>query len=330
MGPDCGTAVVAGVGLGFANVVRPGPVGLVAASGTGAQQVMACSTRRAWVSGTAGRRRAGPVGRGRRPLGAARARPARRRPAVELVVLVSKPPAPEVESALGELPPRCRRRCTPRCSAPAARTHRRGGAGRACPWPRLAGAAVVAGAGRADGALPPAWWGPSAAAPSATRPCWWPRPRWVRWRSNIPLAGAPRVGPDAGTEGHVFVDFGDDELTRGRPHPMIDNSLRPEWIGRQAREGRSCSWTSCWATVPTRIPPRSSRPSSRPPWPPGRGGRRLAVRHERRPAGPRTPGGGPAGSRCVGASVQRGRGAQGARAAGRRRQARGEKLGAGR
>ena len=33
MGPDCGTAVVGGVGLGFANVVRPGPVGLVAASG---------------------------------------------------------------------------------------------------------------------------------------------------------------------------------------------------------------------------------------------------------------------------------------------------------
>src|SRR4029434_7258568 len=41
MGPDCGTAVVGGVGLGFANVVRPGPVGIVAASGTGAQQVMA-------------------------------------------------------------------------------------------------------------------------------------------------------------------------------------------------------------------------------------------------------------------------------------------------
>src|SRR5690606_24148917 len=40
MGPDCGTAMVAGAALGFANVVRPGPVGLVAASGTGAQQVM--------------------------------------------------------------------------------------------------------------------------------------------------------------------------------------------------------------------------------------------------------------------------------------------------
>src|SRR3712207_7221881 len=35
MGPDCGTAIVSGVALGFANVVRRGPVGLVAASGTG-------------------------------------------------------------------------------------------------------------------------------------------------------------------------------------------------------------------------------------------------------------------------------------------------------
>jgi succinyl-CoA synthetase alpha subunit len=40
MGPDCGTALVGGVALGFANVVSAGEVGLVAASGTGAQQVM--------------------------------------------------------------------------------------------------------------------------------------------------------------------------------------------------------------------------------------------------------------------------------------------------
>ena len=39
MGPDCGTAVVGGLGLGFANALRPGPVGMVAASGTGAQEV---------------------------------------------------------------------------------------------------------------------------------------------------------------------------------------------------------------------------------------------------------------------------------------------------
>ncbi len=39
MGPDCGTAIVNGVGLGFANKVRRGPIGLVAGSGTGLQQV---------------------------------------------------------------------------------------------------------------------------------------------------------------------------------------------------------------------------------------------------------------------------------------------------
>lgn len=41
MGPDCGTAVIGGVGLGFANKVRPGRIGIVAASGTGLQQVLA-------------------------------------------------------------------------------------------------------------------------------------------------------------------------------------------------------------------------------------------------------------------------------------------------
>src|SRR5262249_56330764 len=38
MGPDCGTAYVAGVPLGFANAVPRGRVGIVAASGTGLQQ----------------------------------------------------------------------------------------------------------------------------------------------------------------------------------------------------------------------------------------------------------------------------------------------------
>jgi FdrA protein len=53
--------------------------------------------------------------------------------------------------------------------------------------------------------------------------------------SNIPLDGAVRLGPDlrAPQGGHAMVDFGDDELTRGRPHPMIDGSLRADWILRQ-------------------------------------------------------------------------------------------------
>ena len=39
MGPDCGTAIINGIPLGFANVVRRGDIGVVAASGTGLQQV---------------------------------------------------------------------------------------------------------------------------------------------------------------------------------------------------------------------------------------------------------------------------------------------------
>ena len=39
MGPDCGTAMVDGMGLAFANKIRKGPIGIVAAAGTGLQQV---------------------------------------------------------------------------------------------------------------------------------------------------------------------------------------------------------------------------------------------------------------------------------------------------
>jgi FdrA protein len=39
MGPDCGTAIINGVSLGFSNVVKHGNIGLVAASGTGLQEV---------------------------------------------------------------------------------------------------------------------------------------------------------------------------------------------------------------------------------------------------------------------------------------------------
>ncbi len=39
MGPDCGTAIINGIPLAFANVVRRGEIGVVAASGTGLQQV---------------------------------------------------------------------------------------------------------------------------------------------------------------------------------------------------------------------------------------------------------------------------------------------------
>ncbi len=101
LGPDCGTAVVGGVALGFANVVRPGPVGIVAASGTGAQQVMALlDAAGVGVShclGVGGRDLSAAVG-GRSTRQALAALAAD--PATERIVVVSKPPAPEVLSDL--------------------------------------------------------------------------------------------------------------------------------------------------------------------------------------------------------------------------------------
>lgn len=97
MGPDCGTAIVKGMGLGFANKVRPGPIGMVAAAGTGLQQV---SSRIHQLGGgmTHG------IGTGGRDLsekvGAVTFKMAidvlARDPETTVIVLVSKPPAPRV------------------------------------------------------------------------------------------------------------------------------------------------------------------------------------------------------------------------------------------
>src|SRR5439155_5999517 len=48
MGPDCGTAIVGGVPLGFANAVRRGPIGLVGGSGSGFQEVWSLIHRLGW------------------------------------------------------------------------------------------------------------------------------------------------------------------------------------------------------------------------------------------------------------------------------------------
>lgn len=101
MGPDCGTAIVNGVGLGFANSVRYGPIGLVAASGTGLQQV---SSRIHQFGG--GLTHA--LGTGGRDLsenvGAVTARQGldllRRDAQTEVIVLISKPPSKKVADTL--------------------------------------------------------------------------------------------------------------------------------------------------------------------------------------------------------------------------------------
>ncbi len=101
MGPDCGTAIVNGVGLGFANQVRRGAIGLVGASGTGLQLV----TSRIHQLGAGVSHALGTGGRDlSEAVGAVTARQAldllARDPMTQVIVLISKPPAPSVAEEL--------------------------------------------------------------------------------------------------------------------------------------------------------------------------------------------------------------------------------------
>jgi FdrA protein len=109
MGPGAGTAMLAGTGLGFANVVRPGRVGVVAAAGTGAQEAMSLLDR--WgagvsqVIGVGGRDLSERVG-GLMAITAVET--LRRDPGTDAILLVSKPPdrdvAAQVIAAAGGMP----------------------------------------------------------------------------------------------------------------------------------------------------------------------------------------------------------------------------------
>ena len=100
MGPDCGTAIIAGVPLGFANAVPRGDIGIIGASGTGIQEV-SC------LIANAGRGISHAIGTGGRDLSAEVGGITTlmaidlldRDPATRHVVLISKPPAPQVARA---------------------------------------------------------------------------------------------------------------------------------------------------------------------------------------------------------------------------------------
>ncbi len=233
MGPDCGTAVVDGVGLGFANVVRPGPVGIVAASGTGAQQMMAlldlAGIGVTHCLGVGGRDLSADV-RGRSTLAALDRLEAD--DAVATIVVVSKPPAAEVADLVTE---HARGLATPTVL---------GYLGPGLP-DLTATAQLVAEAAGMPWSRPPRW-GPDLPAARAG----FMRGLFVGGTlcdeamliasaelgpvaSNIPLAEAEQLGDDLAAAGHAFIDFGDDALTVGRPHPMIDPSLRLERLERE-------------------------------------------------------------------------------------------------
>jgi len=226
MGPDCGTAVVGGVGLGFANVVRPGPVGIVAASGTGCQQLMC-------LLDAAGIGVAAALGVGGRDLsaevGGLSTREAMRRldgdPSVELIVVVSKPPAPGVAAELRSF------------AATLATPVRFALLGPGQPDLTSAAEALVDDFGRGNRGWPS--WGQATPGPEGFL-----RGLFVGGTlcEEAMLIATASIGPvqhdlaSLSAGGHAMVDFGDDSLTQGRAHPMIDPTLRLEHLARAAAD----------------------------------------------------------------------------------------------
>jgi FdrA protein len=243
MGPGAGTAIVDGLALGFANVVAPGRIGVVAAAGTGAQEVTVLIDR----AGAGVSRCYGTGGRDlKEEVGAVTALDAIARLAgdegTEVILCVSKPPSPEVAERV--------LRALAACGTPAAACMVGGGVD---PVDGVALAPTLE-----EAALAAVRLGGRPAQPARD-----PRADWVASgvvrglfsggtlcseasailaerlpgvASNAPAGRARRLQGEP--EGHVCLDLGEEEFTRGRPHPMIDPEARLERLRAEAADPR--------------------------------------------------------------------------------------------
>jgi len=237
MGPDCGTAIVGGVGLGFANVMQPGRVGVVAAAGTGAQQVCAlldaAGVGVSAVLGTGGRDLSVAVG-ARSTLDAMNILDAHG--GTDLIIVLSKPPASEVAE---------------RVEAAAEQLHTPSvvgflGAGRDDLTALTAKALAILGcpplespqwpAERRRPVRPGALRGLFSGGTLCDEAMVIAAERLGPIQSNIPLEPDWALGPDLRGRGHLMIDFGDDQLTQGRAHPMIDSTLRLERFSQEIND----------------------------------------------------------------------------------------------
>ena len=208
MGPDCGTALIGGAPLAFANAVPRGDIGIVSASGTGLQEVSCLIARLGGgVShgiGVGGRdldERVGALGM----LAAIEALEADA--ATRTLVLISKPPAPRIAQKVLERVRRSQKR------------------------------AVVCFLGEKGGTLTEAAEAATGRKVEYAPPALPKRKGAVRglYCGGTLASEAALILRDAGAAGEC-VDLGDDRYTRGRPHPMIEPQLRNEHIARVAAD----------------------------------------------------------------------------------------------
>ena len=247
MGPDCGTALISGTPLAFANRVRRGSVGIVAASGTGLQEVSSLIDQGGGgVShgiGVGGRDLGEAVG-GAMTLMAIDALD--RDPETEHVVLLSKPPAPSVARRVLQRIAESRKPYTV-CFlgleeaevpvnarwAPTLTAAAEGALGTAIALPeRLRQAAGAAAAAFATGRrrVRGLFCGGTLCAEAQVVL----RRAGELVGSNVPVPGALTL--EENRSAHRLIDLGADEFTRGRPHPMLEPVARNDALRQSLAE----------------------------------------------------------------------------------------------
>jgi succinyl-CoA synthetase alpha subunit len=237
MGPDCGTAILDGVPLGFANAVRRGCIGLVGASGTGLQEISCLIDRfgegLSQVIGVGGHDLDERVGgimmqAGIEWLAAD--------PGTRVIVLVSKPPAPAVAQRILEVARRSGKPIVVNFLGGDPGAIRRSGAIASATLEDAALDAVALARGKRGGVKPSAR-AKLAASGRAQTPHFAKSQHLVYGLySGGTLCQEAAIILKGESAKHTVVDLGDDEFTVGRPHPMIDFRLRNERIIAAAKD----------------------------------------------------------------------------------------------
>ncbi len=259
MGPDCGTAIINGVPLGFANVVRRGDIGVVAASGTGLQQVTSLIDRLGGgitqAIGTGGHDLKSEVG-GITMLQGIDA--LTKDKATKVILLVSKPPSPDVMKKVLEKAAQSGKPVVVEFIGADPKSITSGNITGVRTLEDAAVAAVLLSKGKAVKKF-------SAALPAKYRSLVKPAQRKLkkgqkyirglfsggtfcyetalllseavgRVYSNTPIKKEEKIPNVWKSLEHTVIDLGDDLFTQGRPHPMIDFRLRNERIVQDAKD----------------------------------------------------------------------------------------------
>ncbi|WP_196088295.1 acyl-CoA synthetase FdrA [Citrobacter freundii] len=256
MGPDCGTAIINGAALCFGNAVRRGNIGIIGASGTGSQEL---SVRIhefgggiSQLIGTGGRDLSEKIG-GLMMLDAIGMLEAD--PQTEIIALISKPPAPAVARKVLERARACHKPVVVcflgREAAPADEKGLQFARGTK---DAALKAVLLTGVKKESLDLHPLNW----PLIEEVRARLTPQQKYIRGLfcggtlcdeamfaamekhaevySNIHPDPAFRLQDLNRSVAHTFLDFGDDDFTNGKPHPMIDPTNRISRLLQEARD----------------------------------------------------------------------------------------------